>query len=144
MECKWSQEHISIDQYGKFRPCCNWQNHTNEDLPLDFQNNSLQEYLNSDFKRNINQRFADNIWPGGCYKCKITEENNTQSIRTERKYPIKDMEIKFGNLCNLGCYMCTVDKSSVLLNTYTDMIETNLGDDRIEQELKDAITNNYL
>ena len=136
MDCKWSQEHISIDQYGKFRPCCGWQGHTNEDPHLNFQDHSIQQYLDSDFKKNINNRLAQNQWPGGCHKCMVTENNQTISLRTERVRLIRDMEIKFGNLCNLGCYMCTADKSSLLHKTYSDMIQAGLGDNRIQDEVE--------
>lgn len=135
--CYWAQEHISIDQYGKLRPCCTWQAHLHEDEHLNFNECTMDDYLESEFKRNLNNNLNGGAWPGGCAVCKRVEEHNTESIRMERKRLIRDMEIKFGNLCNLGCYMCTVDKSSLLHKTYGDMVATGLGDDYMAQEVKD-------
>jgi sulfatase maturation enzyme AslB (radical SAM superfamily) len=135
--CYWAQEHISIDQYGKFRPCCTWQGHKHEDPHLNFNESTIQEYLDSEFKRNLNTRLNNDEWPGGCDVCERVETNNTTSIRQERVRLIRDMEIKFGNLCNLGCYMCTADKSSLLHTTYNAMIEAGIGDERIATEVRD-------
>jgi MoaA/NifB/PqqE/SkfB family radical SAM enzyme len=135
MHCNWAEEHISVDQYGRFRPCCNWRYIGNEKV-LNFQDNTVDEYINSEFKKNLIDTLEKDIWPEGCWSCQRAEEGGTQSIRQERiNKPFKDMEIKFGNLCNLGCYMCTSDKSSVLYKTYSDMIENGLGDERIEEEV---------
>ena len=135
--CYWAQEHISIDQYGRFRPCCIWQGYKHEDQHLNFNEHSIQDYIDSEFKSNLNKRLDADEWPGGCAMCKRVENNNTMSLRTERVRLIKDMEIKFGNLCNLACYMCTSDKSSLLHKTYNDMIATGLGDERISEEIED-------
>lgn len=135
MDCYFAKEHVSIDQYGRFRPCCNW-SFTGE-TPLTYQNNSVEEYVNSEFKNNIVNTLAKNSWPAGCAVCEKHERNGAVSLRTERIKPIKDVEIKFGNLCNLGCYMCTSDKSSVLYKTFSDMIEQGLGDDRIREDVED-------
>lgn len=137
MNCNWALEHISIDQYGRFRPCCIWQGYKHADEHLNFNSHSIQEYLDSEFKANLISTLESDQWPGGCALCKRVENNNTMSLRTERVRLIKDMEIKFGNLCNLGCYMCTSDKSSLLHKTYLDMIDTGLGDARIEEEVED-------
>jgi len=128
MKCQWLENHTSIDSTGRVRPCCTWRNTGNEPLI----SKSLDNYRNSNFVKNVRQQLENNIWPKGCEDCRLDEEYGSPSMRTKSftdysKHPGsalgpgKDAEIKFGNLCNLKCAMCSPYNSSLIAKEYEDM-----------------------
>jgi len=130
MLCLWPLKHLSIDPRGNFRPCCSWRHidyaeHYKDSPVINFNNSSVQDYFNSDYLKNIIESMKKDQFPaGGCMDCQndIAIGNQELSILNDGflRYPnnnqikLFDMEIKFGNLCNLGCVMCSAVASSLI------------------------------
>ena len=119
MKCKWPLNHVSISTTGKIRPCCGWQEQP--DQP-DFSNTTLSEYTQSDFFKKLISDMRSNRFGVGCQECIEDEALGHQGLlfngdyrysQTEQFAPV-DAEIKFGNLCNAGCIMCSEYNSSLL------------------------------
>lgn len=102
-----------MDTQGNLRPCCNYQSVGNE-----YNINNIAHYNNSNWVKNLELQLSQNIWPTGCEDCKIDEEHGIISLREEGfekyKHHKKDAEVKFGNLCNLACFMCSPTNSSLI------------------------------
>lgn len=119
MKCKWPANHVSISSTGKYRPCCAWEEQSNQ---LDVATNSIEDYLNSDFYKKVMTDMKANRFSVGCTECVLDEEAGIDGmVQTgENRYPDReefelfDMEIKFGNICNAGCIMCSAYNSSLL------------------------------
>ena len=125
----WSN--IDINPMGRITPCCKFQT---VEYPITFnlQNNSIEEYRNSEFLKKIKQEFNNNQWPAGCTRCRIEEENGIESkrlldyTRWKDNYKSYDLEksefitvsIAFGNTCNLTCITCGSHSSSRWHNEY--------------------------
>ena len=114
MKCNLAERHISIDSEGVFRPCSTWRIVGNEP-----EVTSISNYLNSDFRKEIIETLGSNKWPTGCEDCKLDEELDNESLRTmyTERYQdplFTDAEVKFGNMCNLACAMCSPYNSSLI------------------------------
>lgn len=122
VKCRWPFRHISIDVYGNVRPCCAWeledsrQSHNINTQPL-------ADYLHSDMFHTVTQHMRQGQYAPGCRDCYLEEQsdmpNGTRNVGFDRYQPgdqfaLHDMEIKFGNLCNQGCIMCSPMNSSVI------------------------------
>ena len=121
MKCDLVERHISIDSEGVFRPCATWRIVGNEP-----EVTTISDYLNSDFRKDIIDKLDNNTWPKGCEDCKLDEELGNESLRlmyTERyEDPLfTDAEIKFGNMCNLACAMCSPYNSSLIEKEHTKL-----------------------
>ena len=119
----WSN--IDISPQGDISPCCKFQS---KYYPQTFniQQNTIQEYINSDFVQDIKQQFQQDQWPTGCERCRIEESNNIESKRVldyarwQEHYDHYDYDqstlltasIAFGNTCNLKCITCGPVSSS--------------------------------
>lgn len=113
MKCNWLKNHVSMDVNGDLRPCCSWRNTGNSYNVTD----NISQYTNSAWVKTIEDTLDNNEWPSGCADCKFEEENNVESLRYTgiNKYSNKrDAEVKFGNLCNLACMMCSPTNSSLI------------------------------
>lgn len=135
MKCQWLENHTSIDSTGRVRPCCTWRNTGDE--PLISKN--LDDYRNSNFVKNIRQQLENNIWPKGCEDCRLDEEYGSPSMRTKsfKDYGQgyrKDAEIKFGNLCNLKCAMCSPYNSSLIAKEYEEMRSNGIDHELIKRK----------
>ena len=122
MKCYWAEQHVSIDSEGVFRPCCTWRNQGNEPSVT-----SIEDYYKSNFYKKLNDDLDKNVWPAGCEDCMEHEKLKKNSMRIERSVcyddynNYTDAEIKFGNLCNLGCVMCSPYNSSLIQDEYLKM-----------------------
>ena len=127
MLCLWPFRHVSIDQRGRMRPCCSWrfeeyEEHYDDSTIVNFNHSTIQDYIDSQFLNTLQTDMANDQFPkGGCSDC-INEMKSGRDTLFEagnRKYAmsqnfrIHDMEIKFGNKCNLACIMCDVGSSSL-------------------------------
>lgn len=119
MKCKWPLNHVSISTTGKIRPCCAWREQP--DQP-DYADTNLAEYTQTDFFKNLIADMKENKFGAGCGDCVEDERlghrgliyyGNRRYQQTETFKP-QDAEIKFGNLCNAGCIMCSEYNSSLL------------------------------
>jgi MoaA/NifB/PqqE/SkfB family radical SAM enzyme len=118
MQCGWLRQHVSIDSLGLFRPCCGWRT-TGEEIVAE----NVNDYLISDFRKQQINKLENNQWPTGCEDCKLDEQIENHSLRTgainRYKDPLyTDAEVKFGNMCNLACVMCSPDNSSLIEKEY--------------------------
>lgn len=123
MECKWLKNHISMDTSGALRPCCNFRIENNSITVKEIRNYRSSQWLTS-----IETQLENNQWPKGCIDCQFEEENNVESLRLEsfNKYKNNktDAEVKFGNLCNLACMMCSPANSSLINNEIKELQKT--------------------
>ena len=129
MKCGWANQHVSIDSTGVFRPCCGWRLMEDEVVV-----GSIADYINSNWRKNLLETLYNNQWPEGCEDCKLDEEIDSESLRTgTSRYndpDYKDAEVKFGNMCNLACAMCSPYNSSLIEKEY----EKLKGQHRIFEE----------
>ena len=125
MKCKWPLNHVSISTTGKIRPCCAWdEDHDGKQSVIqpNYSNTTLAEYAESDFMKNLVNELRNGRFGSGCRECYLDEKigHRGMYVAGDKKYsqteifsPI-DCEIKFGNLCNAGCIMCSEYNSSLL------------------------------
>lgn len=132
MKCYYPKNNLVIDTDGYIRPCCYFSTRKymdkNVQLPMFNFNNqkNISEYSTSNFLTSIKKLVNDNKLPkGGCNKC-IDEENlnkgssmmadswNTFKYVDKDQTGFSELEIRFGNKCNLGCIMCDYSNSSLL------------------------------
>lgn len=119
MKCKWPLNHLSISSTGVYRPCCAWEE--GKDQP-NVKDHNLQEYLESDFYKKLITNMKAGRYGSGCMECIEDEKSGVNGMlyNGDRRYPDKtefslwDMEIKFGNICNAGCIMCSPYNSSLI------------------------------
>ena len=143
MKCLWPFNHISIDTYGYIRPCCAWELWDVKTKPFNINQNKLADYFKSESYLNLIHSMKKNEFGEGCRDCILQEQKKIPSMKDESFedyeykdiFSIQDMEIKFGNLCNQGCVMCSAGNSSVLEN---ELIK-NLKKENIE--LKEQVLN---
>jgi wyosine [tRNA(Phe)-imidazoG37] synthetase (radical SAM superfamily) len=126
IKCRWPLSHISIDVYGNIRPCCAWElrdyNKARPEQPaFNINRQPLREYLTSPFYVELKDQMLKNQWGLGCNDCIEEQKNGVEGTREsglkfeyKTDFAIEDMEVKFGNLCNQGCIMCSPMNSSVL------------------------------
>jgi hypothetical protein len=86
----------------------------------------MKEYAGSAFLHEIQQDFLKDVWPAGCVRCQVEEQNNIPSKRQldhdrwQEHYAEYDLRsdqwltasIAFGNTCNLKCITCGSQSSS--------------------------------
>lgn len=111
---------IDISPSGHVAPCCKFTGPTPE-----YQ--SVEQYVSSNFLKSIKHDFKNQIWPAGCQRCQIEEQNNIESkrqldyTRWQRHYENYDLvsdqfitaSVAFGNTCNLKCITCGPSSSSL-------------------------------
>lgn len=114
MKCNWFNNHVSLDSVGTVRPCCAWRATGDEPSVSE-----LKDYTTSNFYNNIKEQFDNDVWPAGCTDCELEEAEDQSSMRLEKKP--RDAEVKFGNVCNLSCAMCSPTNSSLIDTEYSQM-----------------------
>lgn len=113
--CAFPRFHLQIKPNGKVKPCCRFDLKTARGLysgpaSLDLLNSSGWESLRAEMDQNSSHE--------GCYKCAREESLGQNSMRISvadaqkkwgidsREIGLQDLEIGFGNLCNLACRSC--------------------------------------
>jgi len=148
VKCRWPFNHISIDVYGNVRPCCAWELH-DTDISYNINTQPLHGYFASDMYQQLITAMQKNQYGLGCRDCHLEEINHmpegTREVgfskyTNQQSFEIFDMEIKFGNLCNQGCVMCSPMNSSVIAE---ERLRHNIRTDSVtwhhEQEVKSGI-----
>jgi radical SAM protein with 4Fe4S-binding SPASM domain len=119
----WSN--IDISPQGDITPCCKFQTQYYKQK-FNIRTQTIEQYANSKFLIQLKQEFQHDIWPKGCERCQIEEENNIKSKRQldydrwqehYQQYNIGNPKfitssIAFGNTCNLTCITCNSESSS--------------------------------
>jgi sulfatase maturation enzyme AslB (radical SAM superfamily) len=69
-------------------------------------------------------RLQSNQWPDECHRCRVQEQQSGSSFRTVINQTVQidknfgawpsRWNLKFGNICNLACWTCNEDASSVI------------------------------
>lgn len=121
---------LSTTNNGKIRLCC--QSEVIDKLHVN--KHSLDRIWQGPEYWNIRNKFLNNEWPEHCKKCKVNEEKGIPSRRAFENSRWKDIakedfpqkaldfpwsiDLRFGNLCNLKCIMCTPDNSNKWYDEY--------------------------
>ena len=131
----WSN--IDIDAEGNIAPCCKFkfEGQTRQNITSD----KINDYVDSDFLKDIKKEMNANIWPKGCVRCKTEEENNIKSKRQldyERYTDAFDnydeskgfitASIAYGNTCNYKCITCGPHASSRWRKEYKDIYNKDI------------------
>lgn len=125
---------IDINPAGNITPCCKFQTQY-YDRTFNIQQDSIQDYMDSDMLRSAKTDFDRDQWPAGCERCRIEEENGIASKRQldwnrwQEHYKKIDLataefitaSIAFGNTCNLKCITCGSYSSSRWQQEYREI-----------------------
>lgn len=112
---------ITIDTDRRVKPCCNFAGHLG-----DLNKNSIQEIRDSIGTKSLQEDMLNNVWPEGCYRCKVREDQSGTSVRLnvydkieyDGNDSLKYLEYNSSNICNLSCSMCSPSWSSNLYQFY--------------------------
>lgn len=137
----------SAQPFGHLTPCCEF-----DPKFYSFESTDIDEYLNSDWLKNIKEQFLRGEWPKGCHICKNKESTGAHSKRLEENklykqiYGVENItlamlenndksflvNIQPNNQCNLGCVMCSSVHSSFIEKEVTQVLEDpEFEDDRM-------------
>lgn len=160
--------HAASKTNGSSRVCCLMSDHTSGGTTgHNFKTHTIEEIHNSEFTRKIRKQFLAGEEPVECSRCWIKEKNGDKSRRTFTNKMYKDVidydkavqltapdgsttqmpiywDLRFGNLCNLKCVMCSPQSSSMWYKDYAKIGNTDHfydDDDRIE--INDKSNTNY-
>ena len=133
IKCFSPWTNIDINPVGDISPCCKFRIQY-YDQKFNVKLHSINEYVNSDFLRSIKQEFDHGVWPIGCKRCRIDEENLIPSkrqldyARWSNEYDCYNDDngfitasVGFGNTCNLKCITCSPTSSSKWRKEYKDI-----------------------
>ena len=126
--CAMTYFGLSLNQNGTLSPCCQYE-HFNRETRQYIDRilfDDHQRYVDT-ISRRMHDDALNNIRHEGCVKCWQEEDLGARSLRlwlNERfpydpktidvsvDHPIKHLEVRFGNICNLKCIMCFPKNSS--------------------------------
>lgn len=124
---------LDISPQGNISPCCKFQTqHYNRQYNI--QQDSLDDYLNSELLSVVKSELEQNTWPAGCQRCKIEEQNNISSMRQLSEQRWRDnytdswvtASVAFGNTCNLKCISCSPYSSSKWYEEHKKIYNTDI------------------
>jgi molybdenum cofactor biosynthesis enzyme MoaA len=127
-----------IETNGDYKICCMHAAPTSSRMNVN--SNSLEDWKNSEYLKQVQQHMLENIPHPGCQTCWRQENQKLSSLRqrTASEYKIlgidtnnpviKNCEISLENICNLTCLMCDEILSSSILAE-----NKRLGINKIEQ-----------
>jgi sulfatase maturation enzyme AslB (radical SAM superfamily) len=119
--CAYPRFHLQIKPSGMIKPCCRFDVEVARKLT---DQKSRLDMLHSDAWGRLREEMDNNQTHPGCAKCLMEEKINIPSMRMDvttlmRRWGIdasdvglQDLEIGFGNLCNLACRSCSSHLSS--------------------------------
>lgn len=116
--CPLPFSHVYIKPNGEYQPCCRFQGISTTKRIHEYD--SLDHLLNeSDKLKEIRDKMLMGIEVPGCKSCYLEEQSGGNSMRTgeierwgdiddftEENNVITNIEITFGNYCNLACRIC--------------------------------------
>jgi MoaA/NifB/PqqE/SkfB family radical SAM enzyme len=93
---------------------------------------SFDDYLDSDWLKNIKQSLQDGKQISNCQFCWKQEQQGAKSMRQKRNAyyegkldkGIEHIMITFGNQCNTACRICNASRSSLIEKQYKEMKDT--------------------
>jgi len=138
--CPYPFSHVNVRTNGDLEVCCDHQSTNTEKININ--QSSVDEWINSNYRREVQDYFRRNERHPGCERCWRREDQNTGSLRTaiQKEYRILgvsdtshdklvSVEAQVGNLCNLKCLMCDETQSSVILQE-----NIRLGINQVDQK----------
>lgn len=126
MRCKYLDNQLCINPDGQYRFCCISKEPDNKE---NIKTHTPQEWFESSTHKNAKKQFERGEWPDACEVCRKKEELGLESQRSRpRKYGpgISNLDIRFGNSCNLKCLSCYEKSSSSIAQEAIQMKEQNL------------------
>ena len=133
--CRKPFDTATITPTGRMQLCCDAKHDftfpAEKRAITEFKN--LDEWFNSDYMNRIRKQMLDGKPLKECAACYLAEGENRTSTRTATnkkyfennsdllEYSLKDLDIKFGNKCNLKCKMCFPFASSELWKEWKDL-----------------------
>jgi wyosine [tRNA(Phe)-imidazoG37] synthetase (radical SAM superfamily) len=113
--CSEPYKQIHFNSKGNLGPCCQY---TGERLEF----NSFDEYLESDWLKNLKEQLNNGNRINGCKFCWRQEDSGVKSMRQRRNIfyegkndkGIEHIMITFGNQCNTACRICNPSRSSLI------------------------------
>lgn len=124
--------HLATHPNGLVSPCCvaNYENgvcfsRTNKKV-LNLSDNTIDQIMNSDSFTEIRRKMLNDERPVECIGCYKDEDNGIESKRQrensrftieeyflqKEKFPLKFVELRLGNVCNIKCLTCNPMSSS--------------------------------
>jgi molybdenum cofactor biosynthesis enzyme MoaA len=118
--CNEPWKTIHYDNIGAIGPCCTYRG--NRDTSL----KSVQEYLDSDWLKELKHKMLNDERDAGCHNCWIKEDagEDSQRLQQNRKdgilteTNIQRVWLSFGNICNKNCNICRPARSSIIAKEY--------------------------
>ncbi len=94
------------------------------------------EFLNSNYLKNLRQKFLNGEYDDTCIGCKRSEDAGLQSIRQHmvEQYgenttvDLDYMELRTSNLCNFQCKMCNAQNSSLIAGQVTNITQESFDE----------------
>lgn len=121
--CPYPKMHYVINPEGVIRPCCISNSSDDPSFNVTIDDG---DPLNHPSFQKIRQELSKGQWPKICNQCKIKEDIGIKSHRQniEDKFlpvdvHLKYLDVKFSNVCNLACIMCSPINSSLLEEDYS-------------------------
>ena len=130
--CSYPFEHLYLHSTGNFKVCCMMDEHVTKDDGYHHFNasrDSLMALWNSEYYKQIRKDMLANKRLEKCKKCWMAEDSGLSSMR-RKKDPQQfmdhtrsdgtldllptDIELHFGNVCNLSCKMCSTQFSHMI------------------------------
>ena len=120
--CVYPWTHQMIDTNGAVKLCCVAEDPTQKETGqhMTVKNNSLSKLWNDPYMQDVRQRMIDGKQVKDCGQCYRKERRGEYSFRQRANQGITNedrkiivdqlphyLDIRFGNLCNLKCRMCT-------------------------------------
>ena len=120
--CSEPHKQVHFDSRGNLGPCCQFMG----DRP---DTNSLEDYLASDWLKEIKTKLAAGEKISNCDFCWKQEADGAKSMRQKRNefysnkpdIGIEHIMITFGNQCNTACRICNASRSSLIEKQYKEM-----------------------
>ena len=138
--CPLPWNHLMIQQNGDFRLCCQtvappFARPTNEDgTVMNIKSNTIDDARNSELHNRVRSQMLAGEEPPECKLCWDEEKIGLNSKRMHmlKEYPIdkiidinplplKYIDIRFGNLCNLKCRSCGPSDSSLWYDDHVEL-----------------------
>lgn len=144
----WLQLASTTDGY--YRPCCEFK--WNQKNKTAHWSNDISDY---NYKiKNIKQQLLSSETPIECNQCWNLENKGVESLRIQSlknflfqkhlDYGIVSVDMKLGNLCNLGCRMCEPHSSSVLQNEIKNYSNYEWTEEDLDSATVDYAKNNWV
>ena len=142
--CPLPWNHLSVQQNGDFRLCCQCVHPPFGKPGMRIQEHSINDVRNSELHQRVRQQMLNGEEPIECKLCWDEEASGLTSKRIHmlkhysvekiaasstgvidvNEFPLEYVDLRFGNLCNMKCRSCGPGDSSLW---YEDVAAANQG-----------------